>query len=191
AIPEVSLFDYLFSDIEDVADQPAVIDGPSGSVTTFRALVAQINALAAGLAGRGFRPGDVAAILCPNVPAFVSVFHGILRAGGTATTINSLYTVEDITTQLQDSHARYLFTISMFLARADPAAAEAGIPAENVVVLDGSADLTPGRTTLRELLAGGGRPPEVTIDPATHLAVLPYSSGTTGLPKGVMLTHRN
>ena len=91
-IPNLTLFDYLFSDIAAVADQPAVIDGPSGAQTTYRQLVGQISALAGGLAQRGFAEGDVAGILCPNIPAFITVFHGILRAGGTATTINSLYT---------------------------------------------------------------------------------------------------
>jgi acyl-CoA synthetase (AMP-forming)/AMP-acid ligase II len=95
-IPNLTLFDYLFSDIAAVADQPAVIDGPSGAQTTYRQLVGQISALAGGLAQRGFAVGDVAGVLCPNIPAFVTVFHGILRAGGTATTINSLYTAAAI-----------------------------------------------------------------------------------------------
>lgn len=99
-IPDRTLFDFLFGDIDAVADQPALIDGTSGAVTTFRQLVAQISALADGLAQRGFRVGVVAAVFCPNVPAFVTVFHGILRAGGTATTMNSLYTVEEIAGQL-------------------------------------------------------------------------------------------
>src|SRR6478609_6384021 len=80
-IPNLTLFDYLFADITDVADRPAVIDGPSGAQTSYGQLVRQISALAGGLAQRGFSSGDVAGILCPNVPAFVTVFHGILRAG--------------------------------------------------------------------------------------------------------------
>ena len=191
AIPDVTLFDYLFSDIEDVADRPAVIDGGSGAQTTYRELVGQIEALAGGLAANGFGTGDVAALLCPNVPAFVTVFHGILRAGGTATTVNSLYTGEEIAAQLEDSEAGYLFTISLFLPQADEAAQSAGLPAQNVVVLDGSDEVAPGRTNLRTLLSTGAAAPVLDIDPATQLAVLPYSSGTTGLPKGVMLTHRN
>ena len=191
AIPNLTLFDYLFSDVAAAADQPAVIDGPSGAQTTYRQLVGQIAALAGGLAQRGFADGDVAGILCPNIPAFVTVFHGILRAGGTATTINSLYTADEITGQLRDSGARYLFTISAFLPQADAAAGAAGLPTRNVVVIDGSDQVAPGRTSLRDLLSSGAPPPELDIDPGTHLAVLPYSSGTTGLPKGAMLTHRN
>jgi len=190
-IPNLSLFDYLFSDLADVADRPAVIDGPSGAETTFGQLVRQISALAGGLAHRGFGMGDVAAVLCPNIPAFVTVFHGILRAGGTVTTINSLYTADEICEQLRDSHAGYLFTISAFLPQADAAAAAAGLASRDVIVIDGSDQVAPGRTSLRELLASGVAPPRLDIDPDTQLAVLPYSSGTTGLPKGAMLTHRN
>jgi len=191
AIPNLTLFDYLFADIQDVADRPAVIDGPTGTQTTYRQLVGQIAALAGGLDQHGLRVGDVAGILCPNIPAFATVFHGILRAGGTVTTINSLYTAEEITEQLQNSSAGYLFTISAFLPQADLAATRAGLAARNVVVIDGSSEVAPDRTSLRQLLTSGAPPPQLDIDPGTHLAVLPYSSGTTGLPKGAMLTHRN
>jgi acyl-CoA synthetase (AMP-forming)/AMP-acid ligase II len=191
AIPNRTLFDYLFSDIADVTDRPAMIDGPSGAHTTFGQLVRQISALAGGLASHGLQVGDVAGILCPNIPVFATVFHGILRAGGTVTTINSLYTADEITEQLQNSNAGYLFTISAFLPQADQAASRAGLAPRNVVVIDGSEQVAPDRTSLRELLSSGAPPPQLTIDPGSHLAVLPYSSGTTGLPKGAMLTHRN
>ncbi|MEP6562134.1 MAG: AMP-binding protein, partial [Nakamurella sp.] len=151
AIPDMTLFDYLFGDIDAVADQPALIDGPSGAVTTYRGLVGRISALAGGLAQRGFHEGHVAAILCPNAPVFVTVFHGILRAGGTATTINSLYTVDDITGQLADSAATYLFTISLFLPQAAAAAERVGLPAANIVVIDESDPVACGRTSLRQL----------------------------------------
>ncbi len=193
-IPQTSLFDFLLGRVatdEQLAGKIALIDGSTGAATTYGELVAQINAVAGALAQRGVGPGDVAAILCPNLPAFVSVFHGILRAGGTATTLNSLYTAGEITSQLTDSKASYLFTISLFLPQADEAAAAVGMDPKNVVIIDGSAQVLPERTSLRELLTAGAPAPDITIDPATHLAVLPYSSGTTGRAKGVMLTHRN
>ena len=190
-IPDVVLFDYLFADIEDVADEPAIIDGPSGAVTTFRQLSDQILALGAGLAASGAQVSEVSAILCPNVPAFVTVFHGIMRSGGTATTVNSLYTAHEIAEQLLDSRAARLFTLSTFLPQADEAAASVGMAPEKVIVIDGSPTVQPGRTSLASLLTTGARPPVLDLDPMTHLAVLPYSSGTTGRAKGVMLTHRN
>lgn len=187
-IPNVSVYDFLFGNIEPAdLDKTAFVEGASGTVTTYASLIAQINGVAGALAARGLAVGDVVALHSPNVPAFGSVFHGILRAGGVATTINALYTAEDIAKQLTDSKATFLFTVSPLLPQAEAAADEVGIPAENVIVLDGAE----GHLSLRDLLGEGATPPEVSFDPATQLAVLPYSSGTTGRPKGVMLTHRN
>ena len=183
AVPDLSLYDYLFADLGDAADSVALIDGPSGASTSYAQLRAQIDALAAGLAARGVAPGDVIGILCPNIPAFVTVFHGILRAGATATTINSLYTPHEIHDQLRDAHAGLLFVLSPLLPQAETAAADAGLPADAIIVIDSP--------EFAALLATSTPPPDVAIDPATHLAVLPYSSGTTGRAKGVMLTHRN
>jgi acyl-CoA synthetase (AMP-forming)/AMP-acid ligase II len=187
-IPDVTLYDLLFAGLDDAdADRTAVVDGTSGATTTYGALKAQVDAVAGALAARGVRPGDVVALHSPNVPAFVAVFHGILRAGATATTVASLAIGADIAGQLRDSGATMLLTVSPLLDAALAGAAEAGLPADRVVVLDGA----DGHESLRDLLAGDHPAPDVEIDPSTHLAVLPYSSGTTGRPKGVMLTHRN
>ena len=187
-IPNLSVYDFLFGQVSDSdLDRPALIDGGSGAETTYRALIGQVDAVAGALAARGLAVGDVAALHSPNVPAFASVLHGILRAGGTATTINALYNAEDIAKQLTDSKATFLFTVSPLLPQARAAAEQVGIPADRVIVLDGAE----GHPSLRDLLTQGAPAPEVSFDPATHLAVLPYSSGTTGRPKGVMLTHRN
>lgn len=187
-IPDLSLYDYLFGDIvPGDLDRIAAIDGTSGGSTTYGELLDQIHGIAGALAARGLGVGDTVALHSPNLPAFVSVFHGILRSGATATTVNALSTAEDIASQLRDSGASLVFTVSPLLDAAASAASAAGLSAESVIVLDGA----PGHTSLRDLLALGAPAPEVSFDPATHLAVLPYSSGTTGRPKGVMLTHRN
>ncbi|WP_353826392.1 AMP-binding protein [Agromyces sp. SYSU T0242] len=187
-IPDLSVHEYLFGHFDESRlDHPALIDGTSGAVTTYRRLLAQVDGFAGALAARDVGVGDVVAVLCPNVPAFATVFHGILRAGATATTVNSLYTPDEIASQLDDAGARWLVTVGALLPGAIAAAERHGIPAEQVVVLDGA----PGHPSLADLLGEGRTAPEVEFDPATHVAVLPYSSGTTGRPKGVMLTHRN
>ncbi len=186
-IPEVSLPDLLFGDLGDHADEPAMIDGMSGRTLTFGQLAGMVTTFAAALAERGVGKGDVVAIFSPNTPYYAVVFHGILTAGGVATTINSLYTPDEIAHQLRDSRAVFMVTVSPFLDRALAATAQDGVAVRELVVLDGAE----GHESLADLLATTAAPPDVTIDPAVDLAVLPYSSGTTGLAKGVMLTHRN
>lgn len=187
-IPSLSVFDFLFSDIsEEDLDKLAFIDSSDSSETTFRSLIEQIEQVAGSLAKRGIGKGDVVAMHCPNVPAFGAVFHGILRAGATATTINSLFTGDEIAKQLTDSAATMLFTVSPLMEAAVAGATTVGLGMDRVVVLDGAE----GHLNLLDLFADGAPAPDVDFDPATHLAVLPYSSGTTGIPKGVMLTHSN
>ena len=187
-IPDLSVYDYLFASIDAAdLDRVAIVDGASGAETSYRQLIGQIGLVAGALAARGLGIGDVVALHSPNLPIFASVFHGILRSGATATTVNALYTGEEMGAQLVDSHAKLIFTISLFLDHAKEAAAIAGLPDEAIVVLDGAE----GFVSLRDLMAEGNAVPAVRFDPAEHVAVLPYSSGTTGRPKGVILTHRN
>jgi 4-coumarate--CoA ligase len=187
-IPNQSVYDYLFGSLdEDDLDATALVDGTTGATTSYRELVGQVNAVAGALAERGVTAETTVGLLCPNSPAFVVVFHGALRLGAVVTTINSLYTPEEIESQLGDARATWLITVSPLLAGAEEAAKAVGIDADHLIVLDGA----PGHPSLRDLLAQHATPPSVLFDPATHLAVLPYSSGTTGRPKGVMLTHRN
>jgi acyl-CoA synthetase (AMP-forming)/AMP-acid ligase II len=100
--------------------------------------------------------------------------------------VNSLYTPGELAHQLADSGAQLVFTVSPFLDRAMAAAAQVGLPPEAIVVLDGAE----GHTSLRDLLATTADSPAQTVTGA-DTAVLPYSSGTTGRAKGVVLTHRN
>ena len=187
-IPDASVYDLLFGDLdEETRGRVAVIDGLTGQEYTYGQLVGLIDAFAGALAARGVKPGDVVALHVPNTAGFVIAFHGILRAGATATTVNSLYTPKEIAAQLADSKATRYVTVSLLLPGALAGATEAGLDADKIIVLDP----TEGYESLPALLAEGNPAPEIDIDPATHLAVLPYSSGTTGRAKGVMLTHRN
>ncbi len=183
-IPGVPLTDFVMAGSAAYAEKPAFIDGPSGRTITYGDLERHIGNLAGNLAARGLGIGDVAGILAPNVPEYVVMFHGSIKAGLTVTTINPTYTVGEIVHQLDDAGAKILFTVDMFMPQATAAAAEAGI--EEIVVLGGADGATPYAQLLTEAEA-----PDIEFDPATHIAVLPYSSGTTGLSKGVMLTHQN
>src|SRR5215470_15981041 len=185
AVPDVSISEFVLRHAERLGDKPALIDGPSGRTLTYRQLADSVKKAAAGLARRGFKKGDVFAIYSPNVVEYAVVFLAVARLGGINTTANPLYTADELAKQLADSRARFLVTVPPFLDKAKEAAQKSGV--EDVYVF-GSAD---GARPFSELLEAGDRPPAVTIDPANDLVALPYSSGTTGLPKGVMLTHRN
>lgn len=181
-IPLSSVYDYLFADIEDEdEDHVALVDARTRKALSYGGLITRIDAFAGVLAQRGIGIGDVVGLLSPNSVAFVVAFHGILRAGATATTVNALYTSDEIADQLRDSNARLLITVTQLQQQAQEAAAAVGLSEVDVLLLDRN-DLANPR---------GDALPKVNFDPTVHVAVLPYSSGTTGKPKGVMLTHRN
>lgn len=185
-IPDVDLASFTLAGAAGRGDRPALIDGPSGRVVGFTELAGRVEALAGALAARGIGHGDVVALYMPNLPEYAVIFHAVLRANATNTTANPLYTERELEHQLVDSGAKLLFTVAPFLETARAAGAAAGID-EVVVVGPSEGD----EVTLADLLGEGAAPPRIAVDPAADLAALPYSSGTTGLPKGVMLTHRN
>jgi acyl-CoA synthetase (AMP-forming)/AMP-acid ligase II len=183
-VPETDIVSYVLEGKEG-DDRELLVDGPSGRSYTGAEVVASVRGVAAGLAERGVAKGDVVALYMPNLPEYALAFHGVCAAGAVNTTANPLYTARELTHQLHDSGARMLITVPPFLETAAEAAAEAGI--EEIYVV-GEAD---GATPFSELIGDPDAAPQVAFDPREDLAVLPYSSGTTGLPKGVMLTHHN
>src|SRR5262245_21718049 len=184
-VPRVSITEYVLRQAHRLGDKPAVIDGPSGRVVTYRPLEDANRRAPAGLARRGLRKRDVVGIYSPNCPEYVVVFHAVASLGAVNTTVNPTYTADELANQLRDCRARFLVTVPPILDRAREAAARAGI--EEVFVI-GAAE---GVRSLADLMDAPPSPPDVAIDPGQDLVVLPYSSGTTGLPKGVMLTHRH
>jgi acyl-CoA synthetase (AMP-forming)/AMP-acid ligase II len=181
-VPDTLLTPFVLRRAERLAAEPALVEGASGRTLTYAELAAQVKALAGGLKARGFGKGDVLAIMAPNLPEYAVAFHGTAWAGGTVTTINPTYTAQEVKHQLKDSGAMLLVTISMFLPVAREAVAGTGV--EEVFTIDPS-DASPITALMGEPLLAQA---EVSPD---DVVALPYSSGTTGLSKGVMLTHRN
>lgn len=173
---------FVLRHATELAEKPALVDGPTGRAVSYAQLTRSIQALAGGLAARGFGKGDVLAIMAPNIPEYAVVFHGTAWAGGVVTTVNPTYTAGEVRHQLKDSGAKLLVTVSMFGAIAREAAE--GTSVEEIFTFDAS-DFKPVTDLLGEPMATHA---EVGLD---DVVCLPYSSGTTGLSKGVMLTHRN
>lgn len=184
-IPNVSFTQAVLGRAQEFASKPALIDGPSGRTLTFGQLAGAIRLVASSLSKRGFKKGDVFAVYSPNLPEYAIAFHAVAMLGGIVTTANPLYTPNELAHQLEDAEARFLLTVPPFLPQAKEAAAQAHI--EEVFVF-GEGE---GATPFASLLQSDGQLPPVEIDPLNDLVVMPYSSGTTGLPKGVMLTHNN
>ena len=184
-IPSQPLTDYVLEHASGRGDKSAILDGASDRGLSYAELVASVARVAKGFALRGLKKGDVVGIYSPNLPEYAPAFLGVAALGGICTTASPLYTPEELARQLRDASARFLITVPGFLDKAVEAAAQASV--EEIFVF-GECD---GASPFQSLLDNDGDAPEVAIDPAEDLVALPYSSGTTGVQKGVMLTHRN
>jgi len=182
-IPQVPITEYVLRLADTHPDRAAMIDGTTGQITTFAELKHLIHRFAGGLAARGFGKGDTLGLMAPNIPEYAIVFHGVAVAGGIVTTINPTYGAEEVRFQLQDAGASMLVTIGMFAETALQAIE--GTAITEVLTLDAAE----GTGNAMDLL--GDPIDQVPVDVINDVVVLPYSSGTTGLPKGVMLTHHN
>lgn len=184
-LSELTITERVFEGLAQAPDRIVLTDGATGETWSGARLMDAVKRLAGGLVARGSGPGKTVAIMAPNMPEYAVVFHGVAWAGGTVATVNPAYTVHEVGHQLRDAGADMLVTAPVCLEVARAAAAEAGVG--EIVLIGGEAD---GVTPLADLM-GEPQPAQTPVDLDRHPAALPYSSGTTGLPKGVMLTHRN
>ena len=206
--PEMPLFGLLEESTQRFPARPAIIlAGPKFSATlTYRQLDGLANRFANALIALGVRPGDRVALHLPNLPQFALCFYGTLKAGAAAVPVNPLYTVRELAHVIKNAEPRVIVTLS----RLAPQVTEALAESTGVLVIvsepydyfpwlwkviaklrmrgRGGAVAGPRLTAL--LRRASPRRPEVPVD-RESLAVLQYTGGTTGVPKGAMLSHRN
>ena len=183
SLPDRPLTEFVLQRAVKLADKPALIEGLTNRTITYKQLANSIYRAAIGLAARGFSKGDVLAIYSPNLPEYAIAFHAVATNGGIITTVNPSYTAEELGYQLNDAGAKYLITIPDLVAPALEAVGQSKV--EEVFVFGEASGATP----FSVLLESEGEVPKVQINPQEDLVALLYSSGTTGMPKGVMHTH--
>ena len=187
SVPRQALYEFVLGERGGGAEDIALADAITGRVVTYGELREQVRRVAAGFAALGIGKGDVVALCSPNSPEFAVVFHAVARLGAIITTANPLNTPHELAHQLRDAGAKILVTTGALVEKARAAIGKCG---RALALITKDATPLPGVPSLAAI-ARDADPPAVDIDPSTDVVALPYSSGTTGLPKGVMLTHRN
>ncbi|XP_013173002.1 PREDICTED: probable 4-coumarate--CoA ligase 1 [Papilio xuthus] len=185
-----TLTEYVFSDYELWDDKPSVTCGVSGRSYPYGMLRMMVEKCAMALLGHmRLSPGDRIGLILPNIPEFAALIHGAIRAGLVVTFANPLYTAEEVRRQFTDCGVKAIGTIEMFM----PVALEVSKSLKDykgTIWVGGEDDKVKGIFGFRSLLMADHTAdlPQLNCD---DVCLIPYSSGTTGMPKGVMLTHTN
>ncbi|XP_072396016.1 uncharacterized protein [Diabrotica undecimpunctata] len=190
-IPKCSLNEYVFQNVHLWENRIATECAVTGRNYTYSQLRTKSKNFGAALRKKfKLEKNDTIAILLPNVPEFPIVTLGAIRAGLICTTVNPIYTADEISRQLLDSSTKVIVTLNELWPLADAATKQAK---KNIPIItiksQQSQNVPSGAANFAELADyNADLPSEESWD---SVAFLPYSSGTTGLPKGVMLTHHN
>jgi long-chain acyl-CoA synthetase len=174
---------------DSAARRPDAVALQLGPLTTTYGQLDELSARTAALLGaRGIGRGDAVALMLPNVPEFAIAYYGVLRAGATVVPLNVLLKRGEVAFHLRDSGAKLLLATALFLEEAAAGAGEAGVDVLPIPLPVGD----PGEHRPLAELAGEHEPRwQLAATEASDVAVLLYTSGTTGTPKGAALTHSN
>lgn len=210
--PEGSLYDLIRASVEEYPDRPALEF--FGRVTSYAELGDQIERAAEGLRKLGVQPGDPVAIVLPNCPQHIVAFYAVLRLGGIVVEHNPLYTPRELRHQFEDHGARVVVAwdkvvesiqafpadvrvqhvVSVDVTRAMPLATRALLRLPVAKARESRAALTTrvrGTVPWREIVSSDPVDPHISAPGVDDVALIQYTSGTTGSPKGATLTHAN
>ncbi|KAE8688613.1 4-coumarate--CoA ligase 2 [Hibiscus syriacus] len=178
------LHSYCFENLSNVASRPCLINGTTGKVYTYAEVELTARKVASGLGKLGIQQRHVIMLLLPNTPEFVLSFLGASFLGAIATTANPFFTPAEVSKQAKASDARLIITQAIYVDKVKEFAQDNDV---KVICIDSAPE---GCLHFSELIqADENDLPQVDIS-QDDIVALPYSSGTTGLPKGVMLTHK-
>lgn len=186
--PYLSMSSFLFRNTSSHAHKPALIDADTGESLTFTQLKSTVAKVSQGLIHLGIKKGDVVLIFAPNSIQFPICFLGIVSIGAIATTVNPLYTVTELSKQVRDSNPKLVITVPELWAKVK------GFNLPTVILGSKSSSSQNSNVThYSDLVKIGGSVKDIPADlvKQTDTAALLYSSGTTGMSKGVILTHGN
>ncbi|XP_047998110.1 4-coumarate--CoA ligase 1-like [Leguminivora glycinivorella] len=194
-IPACTLHDYVWQNLEKWPDRTIAVCGFTGRGYTYSQGFKLSATFAANLRSKlGVRDGDTVAVMLPNVPDYPVVALGVLGAGGVITTINPTYTAHEIQRQLVTTGAKVIVTVRETVDVVKSALRLPNLDIPIVIVRTEDTEVPVGTIRFKELSV------DVSVDlsplkevrrSAEDVCFLPYSSGTTGIPKGVELTNRN
>jgi acyl-CoA synthetase (AMP-forming)/AMP-acid ligase II/NAD(P)-dependent dehydrogenase (short-subunit alcohol dehydrogenase family) len=186
----MTLPDFVLARAQLRGAKPALVEAGSGRELTYAQLASAVREAAAWLAAGGVRPGDVLALCAPNSIEFAVTAYAALSAGAILTTVNPIATGEEIVHHLRQTGACWLVTTAgLFVPKLEAAALASGIA--DTFLIGADADAAPGARRF-EVLHSGSVAERPKVDPSpSDVAFLASSSGTSGPPKSVVLTHRN
>lgn len=150
---------------------------------TYREMDKQSNKFAQALLKLGVKKGDRVAIYLPNCPEFLISYFGIFKVGGVVVPLSPIYTAREVSYQLNDTDARVIITASFLLTNIDKEKIE---QLKHIILIDEKSGFPMFKTLVDE---SENINPEVQVDVKNDIVMIPYTSGTTGVPKGVPHTH--
>nr|MDO8097575.1 long-chain fatty acid--CoA ligase [Candidatus Njordarchaeota archaeon] len=195
--PEVPLFEVIEKAAKEIPDNNAIYF--LGRKITYKELKVYVDKLATALAGLGMKKGEVVALFLPNYPQFVIGYYAALRIGAIVTSLSLLATPPEAKYQLNDSGAESIILDERYLPTLNVVRSDTRVKR---VIVTSLQDFLPGKPPVHKEIPGAywlldlmnkyePNPPKVKINPKEDAAVLQYTGGTTGTPKGAILTHYN